>query len=257
VLQPMRGADAPLLRGKYRVLEPLGEGGMAYVLAGVHALTERPVAIKRLRPEYASQPVMVERFRREARAAGRIASPHVVEVIDIDDDQDGPFLVMERLLGESLEKRLARGGRMPIHEVVEIGSQVLAGIAAAHAAGVVHRDLKPGNVFFERAADGREVVKILDFGISKIRGDVSDLTTRGDTLGTPSHMAPEQIRHGGRTGNSHRARRSRRHGGVHRPQQPHARARVGLPGPARDDRRDRGAGDERRRYRCREGRRPP
>jgi serine/threonine-protein kinase len=108
---------------------------------------------------------------------------------------------MERLLGESLAQRLARSDRMPTAEVVAIGKQLLDGIAAAHRAGVVHRDLKPGNVFFEStgsAADTNEVVKILDFGISKIHGDLAELTRTGETLGTFSHMAPEQIRHGGK-----------------------------------------------------------
>jgi len=195
----MTGSERTVLCGKYRIRELLGEGGMAVVHAAVNLSTERPVAIKRLRQAFAADAGMVQRFEREARAAGRIQSPHVVAILDIDRDEDGvPFIVMERLAGESLDARLTRAKRLSIAELAPIMRQLLAGIGAAHAAGVIHRDLKPGNVFLEKLHDQSgqgERVKILDFGISKIRGDgVKDETETGYALGTFSHMAPEQIR---------------------------------------------------------------
>jgi len=194
----MTSQERAVLAGKYRLRELLGEGGMAVVHAAVNLSTERPVAIKRLRDAFAADLGMVQRFEREARAAGRIQSPHVVAILDIDRDEDGaPFIVMERLYGESLDARLARAKRLSIAELAPIARQLLAGIGAAHAAGVIHRDLKPGNVFLETIADQPERVKIVDFGISKIHGDGSkDDTESGHALGTFSHMAPEQIRKG-------------------------------------------------------------
>jgi serine/threonine-protein kinase len=201
-----------LVRGKYRITERIGEGGMGVVDAGVNVLTERDVAIKRMHRFYVADPAMSNRFEREARAAGRIKSRHVVEVLDIDRDEDGvPFIVMERLAGESLQTRLERTKTVPAEELVEITRQILIGIAAAHNAGVIHRDLKPGNVFLTRpriedpldaaAQPGQVAVKVLDFGISKIRGEEQrDVTKKGETLGTFSYMAPEQIRRGATAG---------------------------------------------------------
>ncbi len=185
----------PLLGGKYRVTGTIGHGGMAVVHAGLHLKTDRAVAIKRLLPRYAADAAMVARFEREARAAGRIDSEHVVEVLDIDHDEEGPYLVMERLQGESLASRLFRVGRLPPHETVAILEQVLRGLTAAHEAGVIHRDLKPGNVFVSEAATRQLVVKLVDFGISKIVDrEREELTTTGEMLGTVAYLAPEQIR---------------------------------------------------------------
>ncbi|MDB4994318.1 MAG: serine/threonine protein kinase [Myxococcaceae bacterium] len=201
-----------LVRGKYRITERIGEGGMGVVDAGINVLTERDVAIKRMHRFYVDDPSMSNRFEREARAAGRIKSRHVVEVLDIDRDEDNvPFIVMERLNGESLQTRLERTKTVPAAELVEITRQILIGIAAAHNAGVIHRDLKPGNVFLTRphiedpldaaAQPGQVAVKVLDFGISKIRGEEQrDVTKKGETLGTFSYMAPEQIRRGATAG---------------------------------------------------------
>jgi eukaryotic-like serine/threonine-protein kinase len=204
--------DSTLVRGKYRITERIGEGGMGVVDAGINVLTERDVAIKRMHRFYVDDPSMSNRFEREARAAGRIKSRHVVEVLDIDRDENGvPFIVMERLAGESLQARLERTKTVPATELVEITRQILIGIAAAHKADVIHRDLKPGNVFLTRpriedpldaaAQPGQVAVKVLDFGISKIRGEEQrDVTKKGETLGTFSYMAPEQIRRGATAG---------------------------------------------------------
>lgn len=190
--------DKPSIRGKYEVGEVVGSGGMAVVFAAVNTSTERPVAIKQLRARYATVPKMVARFEREARAAGRIQSKHVVQILDVDHDDFGaPVIVMERLTGESLAERLARRQRLGPEEAIHITQQVLAGVGAAHDAGVVHRDLKAGNVFLAHEGREPEIVKILDFGISKIRDDDHEPLTRvGEALGTFSHMAPEQIRKG-------------------------------------------------------------
>lgn len=185
-----------LLRGKYQLQERLGQGGMAVVYAGQHVGTDRAVAIKRLLPERIRDPKLVARFELEARAAGRIRSRHVLGILDIDRDEEGvPFLVMERLFGESLSSKLKREGRLPVEEALGIMRQILLGLVEAHGAGVIHRDLKPANIFLEQALDGSILVKIVDFGISKVRGASmgEELTEEGETLGTMAYMPPEQL----------------------------------------------------------------
>jgi tRNA A-37 threonylcarbamoyl transferase component Bud32 len=190
--------DDTLLAGKYRLGDMLGAGGMAVVHVAVNVLTEREVAIKRLLPRYASDPHFVSRFEREAKAAGRVRSPHVVEVIDVGFDEAGlPFIVMERLHGEPLSAKLKREGALPATEALDVAAQILVGVASAHRAGVVHRDLKPANVFLERHDTGEVVAKIVDFGISKVTTageEANELTRTGDSLGSYPYMSPEQIR---------------------------------------------------------------
>ena len=168
---------------------------MAEVHAGTNIRTERSVAIKRLLSERGADRKHRARFEREARAIGRVSSPHVVEIVDIDRDEQGrPFIVMELLTGVSLHAELKRSGRLDPKEAVDIAGQLLDGVAAAHAAGVIHRDLKPSNIFLEGAADGL-LVKIVDFGISKISDEEpTELTRDGETLGTFAYMPPEQVR---------------------------------------------------------------
>jgi serine/threonine-protein kinase len=181
--------------GRYTIQKVLGRGGMATVYMAKHQQTDRLVALKLLDPEFSRDPAYVERFRREAKAAGRIRSDHVVAIYDLDAEVGGSLvLVMEYLEGQSMQSAL-KAGRFPVQKAISFGRQMLEGLAAAHESGVIHRDLKPANLFVERTATGGEKVKLLDFGISKL-ADASqqELTRDGQTLGTVAYMAPEQIR---------------------------------------------------------------
>ncbi|AKF05040.1 serine/threonine-protein kinase [Sandaracinus amylolyticus] len=185
---------------RYVIEAELDAGGFGQVFRARHGVTGRAVALKLLHPSREASLDVVERFLREARILSAISSPHVVQVLDagISDDRK-IFLAMELLEGESLAKRIQRAGPLPMRDAITVARQMLAGLSAAHAAGVVHRDLKPGNVFLARGHDGSETAKVLDFGISKsrARGDESVITMTGAVLGTPHYMAPEQL-HGAR-----------------------------------------------------------
>jgi serine/threonine protein kinase len=194
------GSDPPspsltgvVLSERFRVRRRLGEGGMAAVYEVEHAITRRLGALKLLQPRYAASAEAVERMIREASAAGRIASPHIVETYDAGRLESGePYIFMELLLGESLESALSHRGRLPFSEAIEIAQQAAAGLSAAHAAGIVHRDIKPANLFL--VSGPRPFVKILDFGISKFSGrGLKTLTKEGHALGTFSYMPPEQM----------------------------------------------------------------
>lgn len=193
-----RTRDLPpgsVVLGRYTIQKVLGRGGMATVYLAKHQQTDRLVALKLLDPEFSRDPAYVERFRREAKAAGRIRSDHVVAIYDLDAEVGGSLvLVMEFLEGQSMQGAL-KAGRFPVQKAISFGRQMLEGLAAAHEAGVIHRDLKPANLFVERSTTGSEKVKLLDFGISKL-ADASqqELTRDGQTLGTVAYMAPEQIR---------------------------------------------------------------
>jgi len=193
------GALAPgtLLAGKFRVVSRLGEGGMGSVYEIEHELTKHRRALKLLHQSMAAMPSVVERFLREASAAGRVGNPHIVETFDAGVlDTGEPYLVMEILRGQPLSSRIA-AGNMRLSEVVDLVGQAAAGVHAAHQAGIVHRDLKPDNLFITEGSDGRPFVKILDFGISKFDPQKTgglQLTQEGAALGTPYYMSPEQIR---------------------------------------------------------------
>ena len=186
-----------VLAGKFRVVSRLGEGGMGAVYEIEHELTKHRRALKLLHQSMAAMPSVVERFLREASAAGRVGNPHIVETFDAGVlDTGEPYLVMELLRGVPLSSRIA-AGKMPIQEVVDLIGQAAAGVFAAHNAGIVHRDLKPDNLFITEGPDGRPFVKILDFGISKFDPQKIgglQLTQEGAALGTPYYMPPEQIR---------------------------------------------------------------
>jgi serine/threonine-protein kinase len=185
-----------LLAGKFRVIRRLGEGGMGSVYEIEHEITKHRRALKMLHSAMAAMPSIVERFLREASAAGRVGNPHIAETFDAGMLETGePYLVMELLRGEPLASRVARGPLL-LHEVVDLIGQACVGVAAAHAAGIVHRDLKPDNLFVVDV-DGRPFVKILDFGISKFDSAQTGgmaLTKEGAAMGTPYYMSPEQIR---------------------------------------------------------------
>ncbi len=189
-----------VLADKYRITRFLGEGGMGTVYEAQHALVGRRFALKFLHAELAREPETLERFRREARAAGALENENIVSVIDFGSAADGvPYLVMEFLVGEDLASLLRRDGPLSVVRAVNIIIQACRGLDAAHAAGIVHRDLKPENLFVCRRGDGTDLVKLLDFGIAKLSqagvlGPVTPVTRSGATLGTPFYMPPEQAR---------------------------------------------------------------
>ena len=190
-----RAALAPgaLLDGRDRVVRLIAEGGMGTVYEAEAVRIGRPVAVKVLNPAFASSPLEVERFRREARVAVQISSPHVVEMLDFGQAPSGElFLVMELLPGESLRDRQEREGALPPPVVADLMRQLLRGLVAAHAAGITHRDLKPDNLWL--VPDGeRERLTILDFGIAKSAGPAgAPKTQAGLVVGTPEFLAPEQ-----------------------------------------------------------------
>ncbi|NMC70580.1 MAG: serine/threonine protein kinase [Myxococcales bacterium] len=183
-----------VLEGKYRLLRPLGEGGMGVVWLAEHVRLGRPLAVKLLRADLADNPRTLQRFHQEAVAASRIGNPHIVEVIDLGAaPNNAPFIVMELLEGRTLYDLLQEQPVLPIGRAVDILCQVLSGLAAAHAKNIIHRDLKPANVFLTRYGTREDFVKLVDFGVSKILDSGAQLTRSGALLGTPTYMAPEQV----------------------------------------------------------------
>jgi eukaryotic-like serine/threonine-protein kinase len=187
-----------LLDNKYRIVRLIGEGGMGAVYEGENARIHRRVAIKVLHSEVAENADAVARFEREAQAAGRIGSEHIVEVLDLGSLPSGArYLVMEFMDGDSLSHRIKERGRLTAQEVFPIARQLLEALAAAHGAGIVHRDLKPDNVYLLTSRRGsKDFVKLLDFGISKFADMTTGLsmTRTGVVMGTPYYMAPEQAK---------------------------------------------------------------
>jgi eukaryotic-like serine/threonine-protein kinase len=187
--------------GNYEIVRRLGEGGMATVYLASHPELGRRVAVKVLNPELVRSDQMVQRFFNEARAATGIGHRGIVEVFDLGTLPSGaPYIVMELLDGESLADRMSRTGRQALGTALEIVGQAASVMVAAHGRGIVHRDLKPDNLFLvpDPLRPGRELLKVLDFGIAKLaqrsadRGDVR--TRTGAILGTPRYMSPEQCR---------------------------------------------------------------
>ncbi|MBX3233278.1 MAG: protein kinase [Labilithrix sp.] len=181
-----------LLAGRYVIEEVVGEGGMATVYRARHKLTDKLVAVKIMNPMLATDPVVRERFRREARSAQRLTHPNIIEIFDQGDTEDGTaYMVMELLQGESLAPVIARGP-LEVDRAIHVMIQIARGVARAHDLEIIHRDIKPENIFLVRREDGSDLVKVLDFGIAKSRQD-SRLTTQGELFGTPQYMAPERI----------------------------------------------------------------
>jgi serine/threonine protein kinase len=189
-------ADLPrpgeLIANRYRIEGLLGQGGMASVFAATDTMTSRAVAVKWLAPSASESADAVMRFMSEARITGRIDHPNVVTVIDVGRVGQSPFLVMERLRGESLGARLARG-RLLVAEALDIVIAACRGVVEAHGEGIVHRDLKPDNIFLHEEKDGRAVPKVVDFGVAKLRASTTSITQTGVAVGTPVYMSPEQI----------------------------------------------------------------
>lgn len=192
--------------GNYRIVAKLAAGGMGVVYRAEHEMIGRSVAIKVLLPEFSHKREIVDRFFNEARAASSIRHPGIIEIFDFGYHADGhAYIVMEFLEGETLTSRLQRRGRLSASEAVAIIRGVSGAVAAAHAKGVVHRDLKPDNIFLVPDPDmpGGERTKVLDFGIAKLSdlaggdGGPSLRTRTGAVMGTPTYMAPEQCRGAG------------------------------------------------------------
>jgi serine/threonine protein kinase len=176
--------------GTYQVLEVLGQGGMGLVLKAYDPALNRLVAIKVLAAEHAARGAARKRFAREAQAAAAVVHDHVVPVHAVDADAAPPYLVMAFIAGQSLQQRIDRTGPLDTKEILRIGMQTAAGLAAAHAQGLVHRDIKPANIMLE---NGIERVRITDFGLARAIDDAS-VTQNGTVAGTPQYMAPEQAR---------------------------------------------------------------
>jgi WD40 repeat protein len=178
------------LLGEYEVQEVIGQGGFGVVLKAYEPALHRLVAIKVLAPALAGSATARRRFSREAKAAAAVCHDHVVAVHAVHESDGLPYLVMQYVGGESLQSRLDRTGPLEVMEVVRIGMQTAAGLAAAHAQGLIHRDVKPANLLLE---NGLARVKITDFGLARMADDVG-LTRDGTVAGTPEYMAPEQAR---------------------------------------------------------------
>ena len=189
-----------ILAGKFRVDRVIGAGGMGVVLAVHHLELDKALALKLLRPQIVQSTTAFDRFLREARAASAIESDHVARVIDFGRFENGmPYMAMELLSGEDLSQRLARVGTLAVTDAITMVLQACEALAEAHMLGVVHRDLKPANLFLHSRRDGTEIVKVLDFGISKLASDAAvHLTNSSAVMGSPLYMSPEQL-HNART----------------------------------------------------------
>jgi serine/threonine protein kinase len=200
---PRRGLIGKTIGGRYLVRSLLGEGGMGAVFEAEHLALGRSVAVKVLHATQATKKDAIRRFQQEARAAGAIGHPNICGVTDLGTLDDGsPYMVMERLVGETLADRITAERGLPFEDVIDILVQVLSGLVAAHEQRIVHRDIKPENVFLTARVGCPPVAKLLDFGVSKMTGEAPaggraddlTLTRTGMVMGTPYYMAPEQAR---------------------------------------------------------------
>jgi hypothetical protein len=190
-LAPAQADDELGRLGQYRILEVLGSGGMGVVFRAEDLKLKRPVALKAMLPAVTGSRSAGQRFQREAEAMAAVEHDHIVRIYQVDADRGVPFLAMELLRGESLDARLKRNEKLPLAEVLRIGREIAEALAAAHATGLIHRDVKPANVWLEAP---RDRVKLLDFGLARAAAQEAGLTQRGAIIGTPAYMAPEQGR---------------------------------------------------------------
>jgi len=202
-LSPPQSADEIGRLNGYRVLRQLGEGGMGLVFEAEDIRLKRRVALKVMKPEVAAKEHNRARFIREAETAAKVEHDHICPIYQVGEENGVPFIAMPFLKGEALDARLKRQKPLPIADAVRIGLEIAAGLAAAHEAGLVHRDIKPGNVWLEEDRPGARKsaalarsarVRILDFGLARLAADDMQLTQSGAIMGTPSYMAPEQAR---------------------------------------------------------------
>ncbi len=176
-----------IIKERYEITQLLGEGGMSYVYKAIDKQLQRTVAIKTLKPNYVEQEKFVERFKREAQTAANLNHPNIVQIFDwgIGDE---PFFVMEYIEGNTLTSIIAKRRTISMNDILFIGAQVSSGLQAAHSKGLVHRDIKPGNIMI--TPEGK--VKVTDFGIVSLQNEESDITKTGSILGTASYISPEQ-----------------------------------------------------------------
>ncbi len=185
--------------GRYRLVEKRGGGGMAKVYRAVDVTLEREVAVKLINPELRAEPEFDARFQREARIASQLSDPHIIVVHDFGiDTSHGPYLVMEYLKGQSLREHLKTNGPLPLKAGLQLSAQLLLALIHAHGHNIVHRDIKPDNIFLLNQSGVRLHVRILDFGIARIYrsdepGRSETLTHPGAIMGTPRYMSPEQL----------------------------------------------------------------
>ncbi|MEZ4363982.1 MAG: protein kinase [Kofleriaceae bacterium] len=187
------------IAGRYRIKTKLGEGGMGAVYKAEQISLKREVALKVLKPDLVSSPTLLRRFNAEAEAVAKLNHPNTVSIYDFGQDADGTlFIAMEFVEGASLRAALIAESPFPPARALHIAGQIAASLGDAHAAGIIHRDLKPDNIMLQRRGKSQDVVRVLDFGIAKLRDDSRgtqhSMTQAGDVLGTPQYMSPEQIR---------------------------------------------------------------
>ncbi len=187
------GEKPPKSLGKYTIQERIGAGGMGVVWKGTDPDLQRAVAIKVLGSHLRHSETARRRFQREARAAAAISHPNVLTIHAVEEHDHAPFLVMEYVSGQSLKEYVTEKGKLTHFEVFQLSAQIAQGLAAAHAQGVIHRDVKPGNVMLH---EGGTRVRLTDFGLARITFDNSELTSHGQYVGTPAYMPPEQLRGG-------------------------------------------------------------
>ena len=186
------GSHGPLRQlGKYEIQQPLGRGGMGVVWKAFDPDLRRTVAIKVLGEHLVQSPTSRRRFKREAQAAAAINHRHVLTIHSVEEDDGVPFLVMEYISGMSLKDYIARKSPLDPLEVLRIGWQIAQGLAAAHAQGVIHRDVKPANVMLD---DGATRAQLTDFGLARVAFDNADLTSHDQNVGTPAYMSPESLK---------------------------------------------------------------
>jgi serine/threonine-protein kinase len=183
-----------VIAGKFRIDRVLAEGGMGFVVAATHLHLDQPVAVKLPRGEIIANSEVLARFTREAKAAAQLKSEYVARVLDAGVSADGPYMVMEYLEGHSLARVLELQGRLDLESAAEYAIQVCEGLAEAHARGIVHRDVKPDNLFLVERSPGWQIVKLLDFGISKISFAEKGNLKTSIIMGSPCYMSPEQLR---------------------------------------------------------------
>ncbi|MCW5806315.1 MAG: protein kinase, partial [Deltaproteobacteria bacterium] len=187
------------IAGRYRIHSKIGEGGMGAVFKGEQISLKRTVAVKLLRPDVSLSPMLLNRFKAEAEAVAKLSHPNTVNIYDYGQDTDGTlFIAMEFVEGRSLRSVVQGEAPLPLRRTLAIAQQIAASLTDAHAHNIIHRDLKPDNVMLQDRGRQRDVVRVLDFGIAKLRDDSratqQAMTQAGDMLGTPQYMAPEQIK---------------------------------------------------------------